>query len=393
MPTAKYSVKCPYTMVPTRIVVHNTANDASAENEIKYMQSNDNQVSFHYAVDDKEAVLGVPLNRNAWHAGDGGNGVGNRQGIAVEICYSKSGGTKFSKAEENSALLIAGLLKERGWGIDKVTKHQDYSGKYCPHRTLDLGWERFLGMVQSNMGTQTKTDYPDTYTHDGLTFVRCRNFAVRYHDAAKKTARFPGFGEASGGFFATFKSSAGETFTLPVANLTCDIDDIPDAAFKYLANYVSGGKLRYGCNNNQTAQFKGKKVSTLVVPASGAPYVADIAVPPIDCKYAISGVPTVRNGDDVDYYNYVKPQGWDDSCMRAAYRHWLGVRNGEIWLITGKTSANNYIYGMEFWKKVRGEGFDDIICIDGGGSYYYKPKSGTVKATLENRRINNKVRV
>ena len=150
--SSKYSVKCPYSMKATRIVVHNTANDASANNEIKYMISNNNEVSFHIAVDDKEAVQGIPLNRNAWHAGDGGNGKGNRQGIAIEICYSKSGGDKFIKAEQNAAKLIAQLLKERGWGIDKVTKHQDYSRKYCPHRTLDMGWERFLNMIRAELG-------------------------------------------------------------------------------------------------------------------------------------------------------------------------------------------------------------------------------------------------
>ena len=149
---SKYNVKCPYSMTPTRIVVHNTANDASANNEIKYMISNNNEVSFHIAVDDKEAVQGIPLNRNAFHAGDGGNGIGNRQGIAIEICYSKSGGDRFIKAEQNAAKFIAQLLKERGWGVDKVTKHQDYSSKYCPHRTLDMGWERFLNMIRAELG-------------------------------------------------------------------------------------------------------------------------------------------------------------------------------------------------------------------------------------------------
>ena len=148
---SKYDIKCPYSMTPTRIVVHNTANDASANNEISYMRTNNNETSFHYAVDDKEVVQGIPLNRNAWHAGDG-HGKGNMQGIAIEICYSKSGGDRFIKAEQNAAKFIAQLLKEKGWGIDKVTKHQDYSGKYCPHRTLDMGWERFLNMVRSEMG-------------------------------------------------------------------------------------------------------------------------------------------------------------------------------------------------------------------------------------------------
>lgn len=147
---SKYNIKCPYTMDATRIVVHNTSNDASARNEIAYMISNNSECSFHFAVDDKEVVQGIPLNRNAWHAGDG-NGKGNREGIAVEICYSKSGGERFIKAEKLAAKFIAQLLKERGWGLNKVTKHQDYMDKYCPHRTLDMGWDRFKKMVQKEL--------------------------------------------------------------------------------------------------------------------------------------------------------------------------------------------------------------------------------------------------
>ena len=145
---SKYSVKCPYSMTPEFIVVHNTANDATAQNEIKYMISNDNQVSFHFAVDDKEVIQGLPLDRNAWACGDGTNGSGNRKGIQVEICYSKSGGARFENAEKNAAKFIAQLLKERGWGVDKVKKHQDFSNKYCPHRTLDKGWASFVNMVK-----------------------------------------------------------------------------------------------------------------------------------------------------------------------------------------------------------------------------------------------------
>lgn len=156
-PADKVAIKCPFPMKPTRIVVHNTANDASAYNEISYMHRNSEQVSFHYAVDDLGAVQGISLDRNAWHAGDGIDGKGNREGIGIEICYSKSGGEKFYKAEENAAELIASILKEKGWGIDRVTKHQDYSDKYCPHRTLDMGWERFLTMVKKKMVAELTT--------------------------------------------------------------------------------------------------------------------------------------------------------------------------------------------------------------------------------------------
>ncbi|WP_373691010.1 peptidoglycan recognition protein family protein, partial [Pseudomonas aeruginosa] len=87
------------------MTIHNTSNDASAANEVAYMLSNNNQTSYHYAVDDKEAVQAIPLNRNAWHAGDGGSGTGNRKSIGIEICYSKSGGSRFDKAEKNAAYL------------------------------------------------------------------------------------------------------------------------------------------------------------------------------------------------------------------------------------------------------------------------------------------------
>lgn len=148
-----YKYKCPYTMTPIGICVHNTANDASASNEITYMtkKENKNKVSFHVAVDDKEAIQGIPFNRNAFASGDGSNGEGNRKYIHFEICYSKSGGTRFAQAEKRCAKEIALILKEKGWGTDRVKKHQDFSGKYCPHRTLDLGWTRFLKMIQTEL--------------------------------------------------------------------------------------------------------------------------------------------------------------------------------------------------------------------------------------------------
>lgn len=154
---SKYDIKCPYTMTPKGICIHNTANDATAANEIAYMQSNNNEVSFHIAVDDKEAIQGLPFNRNAWHAGDGAIGEGNRNYIAIEICYSKSGGDKFINAEKRAAKEVAALLKQYGWGVDKVKKHQDFSNKYCPHRTLDMGWQRFLNMIKLELSGSNQT--------------------------------------------------------------------------------------------------------------------------------------------------------------------------------------------------------------------------------------------
>ena len=157
-PSSKYSIKCPYAMTSEFVIVHNTANNASAMSEVSYMLGNNNKVSFHAAADDYRIVTGIPFNRNTWNVGDGRNGQGNRKGLSIEICYSKSGGEKFDKAEENAAEYIAYLLKQYGWGIDKVKKHQDFNRKYCPHRTLDYGWERFLNKIRKYLGEDINVD-------------------------------------------------------------------------------------------------------------------------------------------------------------------------------------------------------------------------------------------
>ena len=69
---SKYDLKVPVESCAKDmkyIVVHNTANDASAANEAAYMIRNDSSTSFNAAVDDKEIVVGIPLNRGAFAAG------------------------------------------------------------------------------------------------------------------------------------------------------------------------------------------------------------------------------------------------------------------------------------------------------------------------------------
>lgn len=158
----RYSLKCPYFMEPWGICVHNTANNAPAKNEISYMKNNDSSTSFHIAVDNKEAIQAIPFNRNAFHAGDGGNGNGNRHYIGIEICYSTGNLNTFLEAEKNAVKVIVQILKQYNWGIDKVKKHQDFSGKYCPHKTLDLGWTRFINMIRDELDGLNAPSNPNT---------------------------------------------------------------------------------------------------------------------------------------------------------------------------------------------------------------------------------------
>lgn len=136
-----YPLKAPHTMSPEYITIHNTYNDATAQNEITYMKRNTAPTSYHGAIDDKYVVQAIPFTRNAWHAGDG-QGKGNRASIGIEICYSKSGGQKYADAEANAIEYIAHVLKQYGWGIDRVKWHRDWSGKNCPHRIFAEGREQ-----------------------------------------------------------------------------------------------------------------------------------------------------------------------------------------------------------------------------------------------------------
>lgn len=159
-----YQYKCPFVTDKDGICVHNNGNTASASNEIAYMIRNYNEVSYHAAVDESEIVVGVPFTRNVWASGDG-HGAGNFHKIQIEICRSTNENEElFRQAEKNAAEWIAQLLKENNWGLDRVFKHQDFDGKYCPHKTLDWGWQRFLDMIKSFMDKEKEEEeMPFTY--------------------------------------------------------------------------------------------------------------------------------------------------------------------------------------------------------------------------------------
>lgn len=133
------------------ITNHNTANTsptAGSQSHANYLQNVENSdssyVSVHLFVDCDCIVQCVPLDEFCYHAGDG-NGDGNRKTISIEICENK----QIEKAEENAKKLNAALLLT--YPDFKIYKHQDWSGKYCPHVILDRpdGWACFVNDIYS----------------------------------------------------------------------------------------------------------------------------------------------------------------------------------------------------------------------------------------------------
>ena len=157
-----------YAMTPQYITIHNTANTkagANAKSHASYMTGGGSNtvVSYHYVVDDKEVYQLLPDNEVAWHAGDGGNGTGNRKSLAIEICENSDG--NILKATDNAVELTAYLMKKYNIPLSKVVQHNNWSGKNCP-RQIRAGnpynWATFLNKVQASYNGTTMNDSTTT---------------------------------------------------------------------------------------------------------------------------------------------------------------------------------------------------------------------------------------
>ena len=169
-------------IVPEYITIHSTGNpNSTARNERGWLTnpSNTRTASWHIVIDEKEAIEAIPLDEIAYHAG---NRNGNNKSIGIEICES---GNR-QKTLENAVKLVAKMLYERNWGVDKLRRHYDWSGKVCP-RILSSnnweGWNAFKIQVQRELDrlkNTVKIRYKgklyevDGYLKDGRNYVQLR---------------------------------------------------------------------------------------------------------------------------------------------------------------------------------------------------------------------------
>ena len=160
-----YKSKCCYTMKnPKGVGIHNFGSSSgsptaqnSADGQNKEDMNPGNLKSWHFQVDDKEIIQSLPMNRNSFSFGDGAKGEGNRNYISIEIMKDMPTDDKEAadKAQDNGALAAAIIYYTKGWDIKDLKKHQDFkmsdgSHKYCPHRILDNGWDKFMEQVQAH---------------------------------------------------------------------------------------------------------------------------------------------------------------------------------------------------------------------------------------------------
>ena len=100
-----------------------------------------------------------------------------------------------------------------------------------------------------------------------------------------------------------------------------------------------------------------------------------------EVKYAISGIPIIRNGYKVSMEE-IKKEGYFGNELYDTWHGFLGVRGEKLVYIAAKVNFNLMPYLLEVF------GISNGIKLDGGGSFILK-SDDFVKRTSENRRINN----
>ena len=145
--------------VPSFVVVHETDNwstGANAKCHATAMLNGNLAGTVHYYIDDHSCYQTLEHKDGAYAVGDGYGkyGLTNRNTINIEICVNK--GNDYYKTVGDCQVLCAMLLKQYGWGIDRLKRHYDASHKHCPRRILDEGlWEGFVKNVEALLNNKS----------------------------------------------------------------------------------------------------------------------------------------------------------------------------------------------------------------------------------------------
>lgn len=145
------------------VTIHNTGNTskgADADANARYQKNSCNEAvnSWHWTVDENEAILSIPEDEIAEHAG---KRKGNDTTVGIEICENADG--NLLEATNNGAELAAQVLKRQGFdkaiSQQNIFQHYHWSKKNCPSRIRagqPYNWTEFVKRVNQYMnGAET----------------------------------------------------------------------------------------------------------------------------------------------------------------------------------------------------------------------------------------------
>ena len=168
VPPGKYGRHIEFPLRASYITIHSTDNrNATALQHARGMANGafrgrtkwnrTGYMTWHYTVDDRNAIQSLPLNIQGEHADH--DGPGNTSSIGIEICEFRDA-KRQAAAIDRAARLTAYVMHQTGVRLDHVVPHYHWpqrhfhnNQKNCPRILLEHGrpgprWEAFLKRVQ-----------------------------------------------------------------------------------------------------------------------------------------------------------------------------------------------------------------------------------------------------
>lgn len=141
---------------PFYIVIHETdnfANGAGAQRHAQAQKYGNLSTSVHYYSGSDGVYQAAEHSDGTWSIGTeyGGNhsikDATNRNTINIEICVNQDG--DYNVARANAIELVKYLIQTTGIHAERVIRHYDAKGKYCPRKMLDspVLWEDFKNQI------------------------------------------------------------------------------------------------------------------------------------------------------------------------------------------------------------------------------------------------------
>ncbi|MBK3494985.1 N-acetylmuramoyl-L-alanine amidase [Viridibacillus sp. YIM B01967] len=172
------------------ITIHETDNVRKTANANAHARlqatGNSRAASWHWTVDDKEAVQSFNHTIKCWAAGDG-SGDGNSNSIHIEICVNQDG--NYKKAVGNTAYLVAKIMKDEKISISNVVQHNHWSGKNCPSKMRGgksgYTWAKFLKLISKIKITTVSKPVEKDPTTKGTFKIQVLANSLNYYDSPR----------------------------------------------------------------------------------------------------------------------------------------------------------------------------------------------------------------
>lgn len=163
------------------IVIHYVGEVSTAKNNVDYYASKSLNASAHYFVDENEIWQSVEDSNVAWHCGGALQGTEghtlhgiclNSNSIGIEMCVKrdKKGNWYFEEGTiSNTIELVKYLMDKYDIPVDRVVRHYDVTGKYCPAPLVNEDtWKEFKDMITAIEEYTSINDIVWELSHRGI---------------------------------------------------------------------------------------------------------------------------------------------------------------------------------------------------------------------------------